>query len=126
MESSGNATNGQRAAAAVEDIHDLADKLVLNIFEAMRTGPENYPDGDAIAKNIGSIYSETVAAIDTLVGIDHPKEAQLAMIKALSDNYDECRLHVMRLESELIQLQSTIDVKLKDTMELLESDETGV
>lgn len=126
MESSGNATNVQRAAATVDDIHDLADKLVLNIFEAMRTGPENYPDGEAIAKNIGSIYSDTIASIDTLVGIDHSKEAQLAMIKALSDNYDESRLHVMRLESELIQLQTTIDIKLKDAMDLLESDETSL
>ena len=126
MESSGNAINVQRAAATVDDIHDLADKLVLNIFEAMRTGPENYPDGEAIAKNIGSIYSDTIASIDTLVGIDHSKEAQLAMIKALSDNYDESRLHVMRLESELIQLQTTIDIKLKDAMDLLESDETSL
>lgn len=126
MESIENATNIQRKAATVDDIHDLADKLVLNIFEAMRTGPENYPDGDAIAKNIGSIYNEAIAAIDNLVGIDHPKAAQLAMIKALSDNCEESRLHVMRLESELIQLQGNIDVKLEDTMELLESDETSV
>jgi len=125
MESSGNVPNGQKAAVSVDDMHDLADKLVLNIFEAMRTSPENYSDGDAIAKNIGSIYSKTVTSIDALIGIDRQKEDQLAMINELSDSYDKSIRHVMRLESELIQLQCTIDVKLKDTMELLEKDETS-
>ena len=126
MESVENASDGRSLAmVSVDNVHDLIDKLVLNIFEAMRTGPENYPNGDAIANNIGSIYRETVAAIDHLIGIDHIKEDQLLMIKTLSESYDKSSQNVTRLESELIQLQSLIDLKLNETMQKLEGNERG-
>lgn len=111
------------AATTVDDVHDLIDKLVLSIFETMRTSPDNYYDSDAIAANVGTIYKQTVAAIDNLTGINHKEEEQLATIKSLSEAYDESRKQVLLLESELIRLQNSVDIKLQEAMAILEIEQ---
>lgn len=104
------------SGASVDDVHKEIDRLMLSIFEAVRghEAPADGPGGTtAKCQEIVDRYNATLAAVDSLVGINRTKEEQEAEIRDLSEQCRLVRQRIMKHEDNLVAQRAAIDDKLK-------------
>ena len=95
-------------ATSVDDIHELADKLMLTVFEAMR-GTNESCDTSEIADKIMNIYSTTTTSIDTLIGISRSQIEQESELLDLSNRLNEAKNNVKKCKSQLSEQLEKVD-----------------
>ncbi len=124
-------------ATSIDDIQDALDRLVLNIFEAVRSHPaavqaisdnlsvqmsedERQLKLQMVANDKGNAiidaYKHALSTVDRLAGIDRSREEQEKMLQDLSDQYASHRENVIKLEQTLIQLSNNVDQKLEEEL----------
>ena len=125
------------AVTSIDDVQDALDRLVLNIFEAVRSHPvalqaisdtsiqmgeeERQQKLQMVANDKGNAiidaYKHALSTVDRLAGIDRSREEQEKMLQDLSDQYASHRENVIKLEQKLIQLGNTVDQKLEEELQ---------
>jgi hypothetical protein len=85
-----------------EDVHSELDKLLLTIFEAVRTPGDTAQLKEASAQ-IKNQYSKTISAVDALDGVDTTRSEQMSTIRATDAEYRKLREDVLHLREELIE-----------------------
>lgn len=122
---------------SIDDIQDALDRLVLNIFEAVRSHPaavqaisdtliqmseeERQQKLQMVANDKGNAiidaYKHALSTVDRLAGIDRSREEQEKMFEDLSNQYASHRESVIKLEQTLIQLSNDVDQKLEEELQ---------
>ena len=125
------------AVASIDDVQDALDRLVLNIFEAVRAHPtavqaladtsiqlseeERQQQLTAVANDksndVIDAYKHALSTVDKLAGIGRSREEQEKMLQDLSNEYASHRENVMKLEQILIQLSKNIDQNLEEELQ---------
>ena len=115
-----NGSTVSKTEYSVDEIHDIVDQFMLNIFETVREAKEHdQTEGlDAIdtatrdaqsgldhqslnvAKVIDS-YREAMAAVDNIVGMEHTLEEQHAIIEQQNKEIGDSMEMIKNLEAEM-------------------------
>jgi hypothetical protein len=124
-------------AASTDDVQDALDRLVLNIFEDVRSHPEAVQAISDIAiplseeerqqkilmvaneksNMIIEAYKHALNTVDRLEGINRSREEQEKILQDLSNQYASHRENVLNLEQTLIQLSKNVDEKLEEELQ---------
>lgn len=97
--------------ASVNDLEDALDKMMLTIFETMRSDP-NAMTSDDKAQEIVQFYYETLYRVDHLVGINQTAtEIEEGMI-TLSEQYQQTTTNIFKLEDEIKVIRDKAKEKL--------------
>jgi hypothetical protein len=95
----------------VNDIEDLIDKLMLTLFETMRSDPsQNTVDGKS--KEILFTYQQILLSLDHLIGIGKTKKDIDQDILAVSSEYEKCKQRIFEKETKLKEMSANITEKL--------------
>jgi hypothetical protein len=116
--------SGKEESVSVDVIQDQIDKIVLSIFEAMRSSPADSVVDD-ISNGIIESFHQASNAIDSLIGIDKTKREQEAIISEASREYVVRRSNVLKLESDLLRLNTLADSKLSEALDRHEASFPG-
>ena len=98
--------------SSIEDVQSALDELMLSVFEAARVTDAN-GGVEAAKASIMAKYEATLAAVDTLDGIDVTEEEQLATIRQLSEEYEAARLLVLQMRDKVQALEGQAAVQLR-------------
>ncbi len=124
-------------ASSTDDVQDALDRLVLNIFEAVRSHPEAVQaiSDTAIplseeerqqrilmvanekSNMIIEAYKHALNTVDRLEGINRSREEQEKILQDLSNQYASHRENVLNLEQTLLQLSKDVDEKLEEELQ---------
>jgi chromosome segregation ATPase len=98
----------------IDDVHNLVDKLVLNVFEAMRSNTNVQEESKAQEDAIIDCHKELLQSIESIPGIDMTDdELEQRLQKALSDCSEEKR-SILELNMQLTELRKKVDQKLDE------------
>ena len=107
----------------IEDVQENVDKLMLTIFQSALKSSIASADGNstvAAAEESGramhEAYLKTQQSINCLSGIDRPKEDQIKLIDDLDLQYEQTRVRVLQLETELRRIATGIDHELNQVL----------
>jgi hypothetical protein len=97
--------------ASVNDVEDSIDKLMLTIFETMRSDP-SLNKSEEKSQEILDVYYTILNQVDHLVGIDKTKQEIENDAFEISKEYDLCKERILLKEKELREIQKSIKAKL--------------
>lgn len=99
---------------SINDVHNLVDKLVLNVFEAMRSNTNVQEDSKTQEEAIINCHKELIQSIESIPGIDMTdEELEQKLQKALNDCSEEKR-SIEELNLRLKEVQKKVDEKLDE------------
>eukprot|EP01033_Poteriospumella_lacustris_P006993 gene6993-5039_t len=100
----------------IDDVHNLVDKLVLNVFEAMRSNTNVQEESKAQEDAIIDCHKELLQSIESIPGIDMTDdELEQRLQKALRDCSEEKR-SILELNMQLTELRKKVDQKLDEAL----------
>jgi hypothetical protein len=97
--------------ASVNEVEDSIDKLMLTIFETMRSDP-SLSKSEEKSQEILDVYYTILNQVDHLIGIDKSKQDIENDSFQISKEYDQCQKIILARENELREIQKSIKEKL--------------
>ena len=98
---------------SIDRVQDAVDKLVLELFEVVRGHSDTTETPEDKAAKLTKAYTEALASVDDLLGIEKSKEEQEAYLEQASKEYEELKGQVLALEKNVRTLGGQVDQELE-------------
>lgn len=99
---------------SIDDVHNLVDKLVLNVFEAMRSNTNVQEESKAQEDSIVNCHKELLQSIESIPGINMTDEELEQQLQKAMDDCSEEKRSILELNMRLKDLQKKVDQKLEE------------
>eukprot|EP01039_Chlorochromonas_danica_P002150 gene2150-2345_t len=99
----------------IDDLQNKIDSLILSLFEAMRSPPEQTNVNQQTQAFVEKYY-ETVETIDNLVGIDRDRSGLQEEVEEVSGRFASCQARVMELQSALLATSQAVEEELNQVI----------